>query len=127
ADAVDREELDEEVALRELGEAVELQRVLADVHVRVHGDLVALLPHRGRRRVHEVAHAADVEHEALRRARDGAAAEAGDHPATFRSGGAIAWQIATASASAAWFGVGIASRPRIAFTIRPTCSLSARP
>ena len=35
------------------------------------------------------------------------------------SGGASAWQIATASASAAWFGCGTSCRPRIAFTIRP--------
>ena len=43
------------------------------------------------------------------------------------SGGASAWQIATASASAAWLGVGTSSSARIAFTIFPTCSLSARP
>src|SRR3954471_17858316 len=43
------------------------------------------------------------------------------------SGGASAWQIATASASAAWFGAGTSSSERIAFTIFPTCSLSARP
>ena len=54
-------------------------------------------------------------------------AEPADHPAIRISGGASAWQIATASASAAWFGVGISSRPRIAFTIFPTCSFSARP
>src|SRR5256885_16743676 len=60
--------------------------------------------------------------------------EEGDHcptgppqPATRRSGGASAWQIATASASAAWLGVGGASSPRIAFTIRCTSAFSAPP
>ena len=51
----------------------------------------------------------------------------GDQPTIRSKGGAEAWQIATASASAAWFGVGSYSSPRIAFTIRCTCALSARP
>ncbi len=107
-------QLDEELALLAVGEAVELHHVLADVEVRVDGDLVGrvALAHRGRRRVDEVADAADVEDEPFRRVRHGLTAQARDHEAAAirRSGGAIAWQIATASASAAWFGVGISAQ-----------------
>ena len=41
---------------------------------------------------------------------DQRAAQPRDHPAIRSSGGASAWQIATASASAAWFGVGSLER-----------------
>jgi len=52
----------------------------------------------------------------------------GSQPATAsNSGGASAWQIATASASAAWFGVGSSGSARIIFTIRCICAFSARP
>src|SRR5438477_2305052 len=50
------------------------------------------------------------------------------YPAAARSsGGASAWQIATASASAAWCGVGSSGSERIIFTIRCICAFSARP
>src|SRR5581483_1530136 len=129
ADAVHGQELDEEVALGALGEAVELEDVLAHVEVRLDRDLAACirLPDGARRGGDEVADAADVEHEALRGRGDGRSPQPRDHPASLRSGGASAWQMATASASAAWFGVGSASSPRIAFTIRCTCAFSARP
>ena len=42
-------------------------------------------------------------------------------------GAPLAWQIATASASAAWSGRGGASSPSSIWTIRATWSLSARP
>ena len=60
-----------------------------------------------RRRVDEVADAVDVDDERLADPAGGAPAKPRDHDATARcSGGASAWQIATASASAAWFGAG---------------------
>ncbi len=55
----------------------------------------------------QVADAADVEHDPVRGPRDGNSCQAGDHaPTAFSSGGASAWQMPTASASAAWSGVG---------------------
>src|SRR5579884_3641191 len=91
ADTVHREELDEELALAPVGEAVELQRVLAHVQIRLDDDLVGAvgLPHRARRRRDEVADAADVEQEPLRRRADRHAAQARDHARSrscFRSG-----------------------------------------
>src|SRR2546423_625187 len=58
-DAAHREQLDEQLALAAVGEAVELERVLAHVEVRLDGDLVGrvALPHGRRCRVDEVAHA----------------------------------------------------------------------
>src|SRR6185312_8002751 len=112
------------------GEPVQLHRVLADVQIRLDHHLVGAvgLPCGAWRRSDEVADAADVEEQPLRRRRDGRAAQAGDHADTaFRSGEASAWQIATASASAAWFGVGSSLSPRMTFTIRCTCAFSARP
>src|SRR5207253_5663352 len=99
--------------------AVQLQRVLAYVEVDLDR---GLLPHAGldaRSRGDEVADAADVENEARRRARRDRPTEARDHSpaASSRRAGASAWQIATASASAAWCGLGGSGRPRIAFTI----------
>ena len=87
------------------------------------------LAHDRRRRGDEVADAADVEHEPVGVEATGfpRRREIRAQPTIFRSGGASAWQIATASASAAWFGVGSSSRPRIALTIRCTCAFSARP
>ena len=130
ADARDREQLLEELSLCGVGEAVQLEGVFADVEVRLDRHLLRAsgLCERARRRLDEIADPAHVEHEALRPASDGLATKLGDHDATcFKSGGASAWQMATASASAAWCGSGVASRPRIAFTIRCTCALSARP
>ena len=119
----------EQLALGGLAEAVELERVLADVQVRVERDLSPAFcqARRGRRDGQRVADPADVQHDPLAGARDRGPAQPRDHPTAFISGGAIAWQIATASASAAWCGVGIAFSPRIAATIRCTCAFSARP
>ena len=135
ADAVHREQLDEELALGAVGEAVQLEHVLAHVEIRLDRHLVgaAGLAHDARRRGDEVADAADVENEPFERrstrpACPGASRRRSPSAAAiFMSGGASAWQIATASASAAWFGVGSASSPRIAFTMRCTCAFSARP
>src|SRR5581483_3830239 len=129
ADAVHGQELDEELPLGSVGEAVELERVLAHVQVRLDGHLLRAVgrAYRARGRGHEVADAADVEQEPLRGGSDGLATQARDHPATLSSGGASAWQIATASASAAWLGVGSSDKPRIVFTMRCTWPFSARP
>ena len=62
------------------------------------------LRERARGREQPVADAADVEHEPVRVERDGPPAQPRDHrrpPASASSGDASAWQIATASASAA--------------------------
>ncbi len=126
----DGEQLLEELALGRVGEPVQLERVLPDVEVRLDGDVLraARLRQRARRRLDEIADPADVEHEAFGAAPDRLPAELGDHEATFlRSGGASAWQMATASASAAWCGSGTASSASTAFTIRCICALSARP
>src|SRR5262249_852780 len=120
ADAVDGQELDEQLALARLGKTVELQRVLANVQVRVERDLLGAvgLAYGARRRRAEIATAADVEDEAVARGRPRPAAQARDHAEpTFRSGGASAWQIATASASAAGEERGSYARPRIPSTI----------
>ena len=104
ADARDRQQLLEELSLGRVGEAVELKGVLADVKVRLDRRLLRAsgLGERARRRLDEIADAADVEHEAVGPAPDGLAAELRDHDATcLSSGGASAWQMATASASAA--------------------------
>src|SRR5438552_10730487 len=100
------------------------------MEVRLDRDLVrrVAFPDRGRRRVDEVAHPVDVQHEPFGCIGGGPAAEAGDHPAaTLSKGGERAWQIATARASAAWCGVGSSGSARIIFTIRCICAFSARP
>ena len=43
------------------------------------------------------------------------------------SGAPLAWQIATASASAAWSGLGSSGSASSVWTIRWTCSLPALP
>src|SRR4051794_26270236 len=128
-DAVDRQQLNEQLALAGLREAVKLQCVLPHVEVRVQRDLLGAVgePYRGGRGSEEVADAPDVDDEPLRRVRHGASAKARDHPATLSSGGARAWQMATASASEACDGLGTASSDRMAFTIFCTCCFSARP
>ena len=115
--AADRDQLLEQVALRAVGEAVERQGVLSHDEIRLHDDLVGAVgtPQRARRRGDEVPHPVDVDDKPLRPARDGLPAQPCDHDAiAFSSGGASAWQIATASASAACDGVGAAFSPRIA-------------
>src|SRR5438132_6135299 len=125
----DGEERLEQLALSRLGKAVELERVLAHVQIGLELDLAAPVGQavRARRRLDEVADAAHVEDEPVGAPRDRLAAQPGDHPAALSNGGARAWQMATASASAAWFGSGGSASPRIAFTIRCTCAFSARP
>src|SRR2546421_2284398 len=154
ADPLDGEQQLEELALGSLGRAEQLQDVLPHMKIRLEHDLSPglRLPPGAVRGVDEVADAADIQNDAGRRARDDLPAKPRDHevrlgarpdgPAAHRtlpigttrrcyailsSGGASAWQIATARASAAWCGVGGCLRPRIAITIRCTCAFSARP
>ena len=134
ADPADRQQMDEELALVGVGEAVELQRVLADVEVRLDRHLRPgrRTPEDARRRGHEVADAVHVEHEPVAAPARRPAAEPRDHPlppftASRASGGIEAWQIATASASASCEVGGSDSSASSIFTIRDTCPLSARP
>ena len=132
ADSRNGEKLLEELALVGVREAEELHRVLAHVEMRLEDDLVRFvgLFHRRRSRKEPVSDAVHVQDQTVRVPGDGLAAEARDHralPARAARGGASAWQIATASASAAWWGFGGSASPRIAFTIRCTCAFSARP
>ena len=110
-DAAHGEELDEQLALAPVGEAVELERVLADVGVRLDGDLVGrvALADRGRSRVDEIADAADVEDEPFRRVGDGLAAEARDHARSVRTGTDVLSRRPRAGAAARARG---RSRPR---------------
>ena len=119
-DPGDRQQVLEELALGRLGEAVELERVLAHVRVDLDGDLLRALraPQRALRRGHEVADAVHVEDERVAAQPCGPTRQASDHPTARSSGGASAWQIPTASASAAWWGSGSSFSPRIACTIR---------
>ena len=134
-DAVHGQQLGEELALGGVGEAVQLQRVLAHVEVGLDDDLLLLagvggLAERGRGGRDEITDAAHLDHEPVGGAPDRPPSQPRDHAlssAIRRSGGASAWQIATASASEAWFGVGFVSSARIARTIRCTCAFSARP
>ena len=123
ADAADAQQVHEEVTFVRGGEAVELERVLADDEVRLDGQLVAAATEQRGRRLDQVADAVHVEDEARRREPGALAAQTRDHAATLR--GAVAWQIATANASdACMFST---SMPRTSFTIRCTCAFSARP
>ena len=110
----------EQLPLGRLGEAVELQRVLPHMRVHLDGDLLGALrtPQRALRRGHEVADAAHVEDERVATQPCRSTGQAGDHPTARSSGGASAWQIPTASASAAWWGSGSSFSPRIACTMR---------
>ena len=112
ADPADREQLHEELALRRVDEAVELQRVLAHVQEGLDRDLSPALgaAQHARRRGDEVADAVDVEQEAVGAPARGRAAEPGDHDAIRASGGISAWQIATARASASCEVGGISSQ-----------------
>src|SRR5215216_1698537 len=79
----------EQLALRRLGEAVQLERVLADMEISVEGDLLSALRLRKRalRRLEEVADAADVQHDAVQPPRDDLAAQARDHLAALAGTG----------------------------------------
>src|SRR5262249_26047434 len=94
-----------------------------------------------------VADAAGLDHDMVGAADEDLAADRGDHPAracgrspaapigTFAPGAPaagpapawLAWQIATASASAVWSECGGSGRPRIDPTMRWTWSLAAAP
>src|SRR5262245_42111202 len=119
----------EELPLADVCKAVELEGVLPDVQVRLQDNLGRAVrkAKRARRGQDEIADSGHVEDEALGPARNRPPSQHRDHPAARRNGGASAWQIATASASAAWCGTGGCSSPRIRLTIRWTCPLSARP
>ena len=119
----------EELPLRSVGEAVELERVLADVGVDLERDLPRVgPPRRTRRRGDEVADPVHVEDETVGTVGNRRPAQPRDHDATtFISGGASAWQIATASASEACVDAGGERSPRIVRTIRATWAFSARP
>src|SRR5581483_12185257 len=129
ADPGHREQLLEQLSLGRVGEAVQLERVLADMRVDLEHDLAVTLgpAERGRRGGDEVADAVDVEHDPVRAPRDRRPAQAGDHDATLSIGGASAWQIATASASDACVDSGRVFRARIVCTMRATWAFSARP
>ena len=122
-DPGDAEQQLEQVALVGRGEAVELQRVLADMEVGLDRDLLAdarrapaASPRRGSRprRRRSAARPRPRRERPRRRAisvsrqviAQGTAGGGRLYPAIRRSGGASAWQIATASASAAWSGRG---------------------
>ena len=138
ADALDAEQQQEEVALLLGGEAVELHRVVADDEVRVQrrrgarprgpGAASRPTPRGGSRRRRP---------SPARRGRRGGPrprrrrGRSPDARQVGRAGGrarpSFAWQMATASASAAWSGVGGDGSASSAWTMRLTCSLSARP
>ena len=133
ADRLHAEQQQEEVALLLGGEAVERQRVVADDQVAVQRDRLA----RGRdvaqrlgRDGEPVADAAAVDDDVVGAAHRDLALEQGDHAvaaSAAASGARLAWQIATASASAAWSGCGSSVQREQRWTIRCTWSLSARP
>src|SRR5262245_12552503 len=115
--------MDEQVTLVDRAEAVELQGVLAHVEICLDSELIAVASQHRRRRLDQVADAVHVEHETGAREPRPLPPQARDHATAAR--GAVAWQIATASASAAcWF---LTSMPRTSFTMRCTCAFSACP
>src|SRR5262249_1363650 len=130
ADPADGEKGLDQLALCGVGEAVQLEGVLADVRVDLERDLARAVrfSHRARGDRDQVADAIDVEDEAVGTMRDRRSTQARDHDATaFESGDASAWQIATASASEACVDSGGAPRATIVCPIRATWPFSARP
>src|SRR5262249_58953771 len=94
-----------------------VEGVRAAVQVRRDRQLASALgpPEDARGRLDELADAVHVEEQPVGRAPRRRAAQPSDHAGTAcSSGGASAWQIATARASAAWLGAGGPSRARIA-------------
>ena len=132
-DRLHADQQQEEVALLLGGEAVQQHRVVThdQVRVRRHG-----LPHArhvaqrlGRHR-QPVADAAARDDDVVGAADRDRALEQRDHPtlvSAAASGAPLAWQIATASASAAWSGRGSSSSASSVWTIRCTWSFAARP
>src|SRR5215211_117920 len=82
AHAVDAEQVHEQVTFLRRAEAVELERVLPNVQVRLYGQLVAVAPQHRRRRLDEVADAVHVENEPRGGQARTLAAKARDHAAT---------------------------------------------
>src|SRR5439155_414334 len=112
------------LALVAVREPVELEGVLADVQIRLDRDLGAQLraPQRARRRLDEVADAADVEDEpAVGPPADGSASQARDHEAALRSGGASTWQIVLRGSSGR-SRAGVFHQPRSTALRRPPLS-----
>ena len=124
----------EEVALLLGGEAVEGQRVVAHDQVRVQRDGAAhagdLAQRLGRDGQAVADPARGLDHHVVGAADRHLAGDERDHPATAAAaanGAWLAWQMATASASAAWSGRGGSGSESSAWTIRATWPLSARP
>ena len=128
------DEREEEVALLLGGEAVEGQRVVAHDQVGVQRDGAAhagdLAQRLGRDGQAVADPARGLDHHVVGAADRDLAGDERDHPATAAaaaSGAWLAWQMATASASAAWSGRGGSGSESSAWTIRATWPLSARP
>ena len=132
-DGLDPDQHQEQVALGLGGEAVQRERVVADDQVGVQRGLLA-----DRRGVAErlagdgepVADAAARDDDVVGPPHGDLAGEQRDHaaaPTAARSDAPFAWQIATASASAAWSGRGRSVSDSSAWTMRWTWPLSARP
>src|ERR1700683_2475843 len=114
--------------------AVQGQRVVAHDQVGMQADLLADRGHVAQRlRGHRgaVADAAAQDNHVVAAAHRDLAVDQRDHapaPASSLARGAqLAWQMATASASAAWSGRGSSASPSSVLTIRATWSLGARP
>src|SRR5207247_1513240 len=120
-------------------EAVERERVVADDELRVQRDAAPqrrhLLERLGRDREPVTDAARGLQHDVIgapdrdlaRDQRDHGAAPVSALPVRPRSGAWLAWQMPTASASAAWSASGPAGSESSTWTIRVTCALAARP
>src|SRR5438034_2690062 len=142
ADALDGDQQAEPVARRSVGEAVEMDVVLADMSLDQQADRLSRRRQAGQRAAggeHQIADAADIDNRPVDAGLVDEAGELGDHarPPAARPGTAAAcqcravpawwaWQIATASASAASALVDIAPGSRWR-TMTWTCSLAAWP
>src|ERR1019366_859909 len=128
------EQHQEEVALLLGVKAVERERVVADDQMAVQRDLLADGRHVAQRLAGDGQAVADIgaQHDhVVGAAHRHLAAQQRDHAPTraraLASGAQLAWQTATASASAAWSGRGSSARPSSTWTMRETWSFCARP
>src|SRR5205823_14994727 len=120
----------EELALVLTCEAVQVHAVVAQREVRVQERLVAgggNLPERLGRHRQPVADARRLDHDVVRPPDGDGAPDRRDHPTTARMRAPLAWQIATARASAAWSGSGGSGSASRVATIRCTWPFSACP
>src|SRR4051812_8929406 len=127
-DRLDAEQQQEQVALLLAAEAEQRDRVVAQDRVRVQRDVLADRRHAAQRlgrHGEPVADAAGEDDDVVGPPDGDLAAHQRDHAATSPTW--LTWQIATASASAAWSGRGGSGSESSVWTIRPTWSLSARP